>query len=151
MRVNRGKVARGGATNRKYPSLASTYIHSQGLDKGRVLDFGCGYGIDAKTYGWEAYDPYYSSYQLSGKYDTVVCINVISAVSEDNQRKIIEEIRSVLAPDGIAYISVPRNLPKQGKLSGYHRRPQRYVILNEPSIYHLPQKYEIYKLKTMLQ
>ena len=57
-RQDKGKVARGGASKRKYPSKAVTYIHENKLDIGRVLDFGCGFGLDAKTFGWESFDPY---------------------------------------------------------------------------------------------
>ena len=147
-RVDKGKVARGGACKRKFSSAAANYIHQKGLDKGRVLDFGCGYGLDAKTYNWDAYDPYYNDIELTGHFDTIICTNVISAVSLLHQNKILEEIEELLNEKGIAYICVPRNIPVEGKLSGYNRRPQRYVVLKKPfiSIYS-DQQLEIYKLK----
>jgi hypothetical protein len=40
-RIDRGKVARGGAPTRTCPSRASTFVHEAGLAVGRVLDYGC--------------------------------------------------------------------------------------------------------------
>lgn len=145
-REDKGKVARGGANKRKFPSKAATYIHENSLDIGRVLDFGCGYGLDAASFGWECYDPYYHDIKLEGLFDTIICINVISAVSKHNETKILEEIKKLLKEDGKAYIAVPRTLTKEGKLSGYNRRPQRYIVLKNESIFK-NEKFEIYLIK----
>lgn len=145
-RIDKGKVARAGASKRKFPSKPATFIHQMGLDKGRVLDYGSGYGLDAETFSWESFDPYYNDIKLNGLFDTIICINVISAVSAVNETIIINSIIDLLKPNGKAYLSVPRNLPKEGKLSGYNRRPQRWVTLNYPSI-EQNSKFEIYLLE----
>ena len=142
-RVDRVKISLGGASNRKFPSKASILLNE--IVTGRVLDYGCGYGIDARTFGWESYDPYYNDTELEGKFDSIVCINVLSAVSSQIRKEIIENIRELLRNDkSIAYLAVPRNLPLKGKFSGYARRPQNYVILTLDTIYD-DRKYTIYK------
>lgn len=148
-RVNRGKIARGGANIRKYPSKVSTWIHENNLDKGNVLDYGCGYGIDADTYGWYKYDPYYLCDDIKEKkFDVIICTNVLSAVSRKVREEIITNIQSYLKTSGTAYLNLPRNLPKTGKLSGYNRRPQNYVVLNGLETIRLEkEKYEIVVLK----
>ena len=80
-RINRVKVSLGGAIKRKNPSKASLLYNKLNLINGRVLDYGCGYGLDAKVNKWESYDPYYNDIKLDGLYDTIVCTNVLSAVS----------------------------------------------------------------------
>ena len=77
----------------------------------------------------------YNPIKLEGLFDTIICVNVISAVSPLNQEDILNSILELLKEDGKAYIAVPRNLPKEGKLSGYNRRPQRNVILKYESIF----------------
>jgi 2-polyprenyl-3-methyl-5-hydroxy-6-metoxy-1,4-benzoquinol methylase len=124
-------------------------LHEQGLDAGTVLDFGCGYGMDADEFGWDKYDPYYEPRDLAalGPYDTVVCTYVVSAVSEAVAESITDNIFRLLRQSGIAYFVVPRNLPKEGKLSGYAKRPQSNVVLKGEGVtsVHLVEKeFEIY-------
>ncbi|VBB17555.1 hypothetical protein YASMINEVIRUS_17 [Yasminevirus sp. GU-2018] len=144
-RIDKGKVARGGATKRKFPSRGSSWLVANEMIKGRTLDYGCGYGLDASTYGWDSYDPYYKPVTLSGKYDTIVCTNVVSAVSRLNRSEILKSIQHLLTEGGTAYIVVPRNLPPEGKLSGYNRRPQYNVVLTLDSVYS-DESIMIYKL-----
>ncbi len=145
-RINGVKVSLGGAIKRKTPSKTSLLYNQLDILKGRVLDYGCGYGLDAEVNNWESYDPYYNDIKLEGKYDTIVCTNVLSAVSFKIRKQIIENIKDLLKDDGNAYFGIPRNLPIKGKLSGYARRPQNYVILTLKSIYK-DNKIEIYNLK----
>ena len=49
---------------RKYPSFPTKQLYLKRLIKGKVLDFGCGLGVDIgflKSKGWDAtgYDPHY--------------------------------------------------------------------------------------------
>lgn len=144
-RIDRGKVARGGAPVRKYPSKGSTYLAEHKLITGRTLDYGCGYGMDAKTYGWESYDPYYNPVKLEGEFDTIVCTNVLSAVSKVFREEIIKSMKDLLKDTGMGYLIVPRNIPLRGKYSGFSRRPQYHVILTLPSVYK-DADMEIYQL-----
>src|SRR5262245_42716335 len=101
-RIDRGKRALGGAIKRTKPSHAATVLVERGLVRGRRLDYGCGYGLDAATFGWEAYDPYYRPIAPAGPYDTIVCILVLSALSRANRARVVERIRALLAVDGRA-------------------------------------------------
>ena len=121
------------------------WIHSQFPVKTvSMYDYGCGYGLDAEVNNWESYDPYYNDIKVEGVFDTIVCTNVLSAVSSKIRSQIIENIRDLLKEDGNAYFGIPRNLPIKGKLSGYARRPQNYVVLTLESMYK-DNKIEIYK------
>ena len=110
------------------------------------MDYGCGYGFDAEVNNWESYDPYYNDIKIEGLFDTIVCTNVLSAVSSKIRKEIIENIQELLEDYGLAYLIAPRNIPKKGKYSNFQRRPQNYVILSLKSIYN-DKNLEIYELK----
>ena len=137
-RVNKTKVLIGGAMKRKSPSKASEIICELKLLSNDVLDYGCGY---------EKYDPYYFDNEkiLTGKFKNIVCINVLNVVSKKIRNEIITNIQDLLTEDGKAYLVAPRNIPVNGKYSGYHRRPQNYVVLTLLSVYK-SSKFEIYQL-----
>lgn len=154
-RIDRGKVARGGAPVRNFPSRGATYLVDNHLippgrpkvtNEERTLDYGCGHGLDAETYGWESYDPYYNPVKLKGGFDTIVCTNVLNTVSKLFRIEIVESMRGLLKETGIAYIIVPRNIPIKGRYSGFHRRPQYHVVLSLDSIYK-DDLFEIYLFK----
>lgn len=133
-RIDRLKRAMGTAVRRTKPSRAAEILVSRGMVRGRVLDYGCGYGFDAAHFGWEGYDPYYRPAEPSGPYDTIVCILVLNALSRNNRAKALARIRELLAEDGHAYLAVSRDLPLAGKL-GIHHSLQSYVVLTLPSIF----------------
>lgn len=142
-RIDRQKRAWGGAIKRTSPSRAASFLADK--VKGRVLDYGCGWGFDADHYGWDGYDPYYRPKKLEGLYNTITCTNVINALTRNNRAKVISKIQELLTEDGIAYLSVPRNVPVTGKL-GIHHSLQNYVVLTLPSIF-CDTEFEIYKLE----
>jgi hypothetical protein len=133
-RIDLGKRALGGAIKRARPSHAAAALVERGLVRGRTLDYGCGYGLDAATFGWEAYDPDYRPIEPAGSYDTTVCILVLNALSRTNRAKVIERIRALLAADGWAYLAVARDLPITGK-HGMHHSLQNYVVLTLPAVF----------------
>jgi hypothetical protein len=132
-RVDRSKRALGGAIKRAWPSYAATVLVEQGLIHGRTLDYRCGYGLDAATFDWEAYGPYYRPIEPADPYDTIVFILVLNALSRANRARVIERIRALLATDGRAYLAVARDLPVTGKL-GMHHSLQNYVVLTLPLV-----------------
>jgi hypothetical protein len=142
--IDRGKRALGGAIKRAKPSRAASLLVERRLAVGRVLDFGCGHGLDAATFGWDAYDPYYRPIEPAGPYDTIICTLVLNALSRNNRAKALGHIRELLADDGHAYLAVARDLPRSGKL-GMHHSLQNYVMLTLPSIY-VDNRIEIYDL-----
>ena len=133
-RIDRAKRSLGTAVRRTGPSRPAELLVARGLAKGRVLDYGCGYGVDADTFGWEAYDPFYRPRPPTGPYDTVVCILVLNTLSRTNRAKLLARLRSLLAPDGRAYLAVARNVPVAGKL-GIHHCLQHYVVLTLPVVF----------------
>jgi hypothetical protein len=144
-RIDRQKRALGGAIKRSAPSRAATLIHEIGLAVGRTLDFGCGYGVDAKSFNWEAYDPYYGPPLPEGKFDTIVCLSVLNALSKNKRAQVMTDIQQLLTDEGNAYLAVPRDLPKTGKL-GMHHSLQNYVVFTLPSVF-CDRKLEIYLLQ----
>ena len=58
--------ARDGQPDRPLPRRAR-------LLRGRVLDYGCGFGFDADHFGWEAYDPHYRQKLPRGACSTPSC------------------------------------------------------------------------------
>ena len=140
--IDKQKRAWGGAIKRTKPSAAASLI--AGAVSGRVLDYGCGHGFDADHYKWESYDPYYRPAKLEGPFDTIICTNVLNALSRNNRHKVIKKIQELLTDDGIAFLTVPRNIPKTGKL-GIHHSLQNYVVFTLPS-FHCDDKLEIYQL-----
>lgn len=143
-RIDKGKRALGGAIKRTKPSRAAAILVERGLVHGRTLDYGCGYGLDAATFGWEAYDPYYRPAEPTGPYGTIVCTLVLNALSRANRARVLARIQVLLDDDGHAYLGVARDLPRTGKL-GMHHSLQNYVVLTLPSIY-ADERLEIYLL-----
>jgi SAM-dependent methyltransferase len=109
------------ALSRKVPSTPARYILRYCLDylrigaTGRGLDYGCGRGADAEALGFEGYDPHWRPEAPEGKFDVITCSYVLNVVPEDAQTAVLASIRSLLAPGGVAYISVRRDLPPEGK------------------------------------
>jgi hypothetical protein len=143
-RIDRSKRALGGAIKRTKPSRAATILVQRRLTIGRVLDYGCGHGLDARTYRWDGFDPYYRAVALAPPYDTIVCISVLNALSRKNGAKAIARIRALLAEGGRAYFAVRRDLPRKGKL-GINHSLQNYVVLTLPSVYR-DEQLEIYEM-----
>lgn len=141
-KIDRKKRAWGGAIKRTQPSKAATIIAP--LVTGKVLDFGCGHGFDADHHGWDSFDPFYRPNKLVCPYDTITCIGVINALTRNNRTKVIAQIQALLSDAGVAYLAVPRNIPKTGKL-GIHHSLQNYVVLTLSSVY-CDDELEIYKL-----
>ena len=66
-------------------SLPVRYLLQYDLLKGRVLDFGCGFGYDTdelkrRGYDITGYDYYYRPEYPEGKFDTIVCVYVLNVL-----------------------------------------------------------------------
>lgn len=132
----------GGAVKRSQISKTAQFL--SGLTKGRVLDYGCGFGTDADFFHWEAYDPYYRQVIPKGLFDSIVCIHVANVLTRQSRLQLYSKIQSLLNDDGVAFIAVARNIPERGK-EGIRKRIQNYVVLSLPSVF--KDKYtEIYRL-----
>ena len=133
-RNNRQKRIIGGATKRTWASRGAKHVVDQKLAIGDVLDFGCGFGFDADHYGWDKYDPYYFPTFPTQKYDTIICVNVLNAITTKWRTDAVLHMRSLLKEDGKAYISVARNIPERGKVCDF-KRAQHYVKLSLPVLF----------------
>lgn len=132
------------AITRGKPSSPTYWLYENGYLAPHGLDYGCGKGFDAEYLGWDRYDPFYAPIRPTILYYQIICQYVLNVVSEYWQRKILKDIRSILGLMGQAFITVRRDLPREG-------RPgrdcfQRYVELNLP-ILHKTSWYCIYLLE----
>ena len=136
------------AITRKKPSLPMETIYDRcGLDRYelRSLDYGCGKGFDADYYGMEKYDPFYFPKKPIGRFDIITCNYVLNVVTEREGKKILKTIKSLLNGDGVAFISVRRDMFMEGFTS--RGTYQRYVELELP-VFHLKRgAFIIYKME----
>lgn len=131
------------AKERDKISMPARMIKQQGFIKGRVLDFGCGFGKDieelkAKGYEIEGYDPHYFSNYPEGKFDTILCFYVLNVLLPEQQAQVMMQVSSLLKPSGKAYFSVRRDITQDGYRNHFkHQKPtyQCNVILPFKSIF----------------
>jgi hypothetical protein len=135
----------GGAIRRETVSKTARFLAEHGLLRRRILDYGCGFGLDADYFDWEAFDPHYRQKLPEGPFDTIVCNHVANMLTRENRRKLFQVIQALLTAQGRAYISVSRKIPKTGKLVP-RKRIQNYVVLTLPSLYR-DDELEIYRLE----
>ena len=119
------------AKERKTPSAPMRYLADRGLLSGHTLDYGCGRGFDAEYYKTHRYDPYYFPIPIfDNSYDTITCHYVLNVVDKKEEKEILLNINKLLKESGVAYLTVRRNIEKEGFTSkGTY---QRNVILDLP-------------------
>src|SRR5262249_31403919 len=135
----------GGAIRRETVSRTAQFLDCQRLLRGRVLDYGCGFGLDADQFGWEAFDSYYRQKLPEGRFDTIACNHVANMLTRANRRELFGAIQALLAVEGKAYVSVSRKIPREGKIA-LRKRIQNYVVLTLPSAF-CDEELEIYRLE----
>ncbi len=116
------------AISRKTPSVPLRYLQDKGHLTGTILDYGCGKSADfryLKKAGYiaEAYDPYWRPTDLTGlAFDTVLCTYVLNVVNAEVEDEILRSIESLLRKGGRAFITVRRDIKKEGKTTrGFQR------------------------------
>jgi len=116
------------AISRNKASTPLRFLDEKGLLKGSVLDYGCGRSADfnhLKEAGYiaEAYDPYWRPISLAGKkFNTILCTYVLNVLKKEDEKEVLDSIRSLLQEGGEAYITVRRDIKKDGVTSrGYQR------------------------------
>jgi hypothetical protein len=128
------------AITRKNISLPVRYLLRNKLLYGSVIDYGCGRGFDCDHLKYDGYDPYYRDIPIKDHYDVGICTYVLNVVDKTTQTEIIEKLKNLT---DVCYISVRRDLPKEGKKG--NGCWQSFVELNEQVI-HQNSKFIIYKL-----
>ena len=127
------------AITRKTLSKPMQYLVEQDLIKGNALDYGCGKGFDCDALGISGYDPFHRqtmSLDMTPDrvFNTIACNYVLNVIPDEQERKdVIEQIKTLLTDDGIAYISV-RNDVKE--LNGYTSKGtwQGHILLDLPIV-----------------
>ena len=104
---------------RKYPSYPAKQLLSMGQIRGRVLDFGCGLGVDVsflRKNGCETigYDPHYAPEIPEGRFDTILCNYVLNVLLPEEQVQVLMVVAELLKPTGKAYFAVRRDIQRSG-------------------------------------
>lgn len=107
------------AIKRKDLSVPVRYLLQRGLLKGRILDFGCGFGYDTdelkrRGYDITGYDYYYRTEYPEGKFDTIVCVYVLNVLEPYAQAEVMMNVSHLLSPLGTAYFAVRRDVEDEG-------------------------------------
>lgn len=109
-------------------SVPVRYLLEKDLLKGRILDFGCGFGYDTdelKKRGFDVvgYDYYYRSDFPKGKFDTIICVYVLNVLEPYAQAEVLMNITNLLSPKGSAFFAVRRDLKEEGfRLHAIHKQ-----------------------------
>jgi hypothetical protein len=101
-------------------------------DNASVLDYGCGKGFDADTLGFDKYDPHFFKRLPDRHYEIIICSYVLNVIDEQEADKVLNNIKELLMPSGVAYITVRRDIKNEGftKIGTY----QRNVLLSLPIV-----------------
>lgn len=107
------------AIKRTALSVPTRYLLKYNLLKGRILDYGCGFGYDTdelKRRGYDiiGYDYYYRAESPNGKFDTIICIYVLNVLEPYEQAKVMMNVSNLLSPNGTAYFAVRRDIKEEG-------------------------------------
>lgn len=134
--------------------MPARLLLSNNLLKGKILDFGCGFGKDvellkAKGLDIEGYDPYYFPKMPRQKFDTILCLYVLNVLMPEEQTEVLMNVSRFLLPSGKAYFSVRRDIVHEGfRTHVLHGKPvyQCNVRLPYKSIF-LNENSEIYEYR----
>ena len=130
------------AKERDGASFPLKHLLRGGLIRGRVLDFGCGFGADVRALQRRGvdvtgYDPHHAPTPPDGRFDTVLCFYVLNVLLPEEQDEALMDIAERLAPGGTAYVAVRRDVGRGGfRTHRLHsvRTFQRTVTLPHESV-----------------
>lgn len=143
------------AITRSTLSRPMQHLKDKGLLRGIMLDYGCGKGYDAQELYMDMFDPHYTDgiilcqhttntgADVINTYDTITCNYVLNVIEdEDEMHGVIDHIHRMLSPEGIAYITVRRDVKEAGHTSkGTY---QHNVVIDLPVLRELKGQYCIY-------
>jgi SAM-dependent methyltransferase len=142
------------AKQRDSISMPARFLFSNNLIRGKILDFGCGFGKDvevlkAKGLDIEGYDPHHFPKMPRQKFDTILCFYVLNVLMPEEQTEVLMNVSRYLQPGGRAYFSVRRDIVHEGfRTHVLHGKPvyQCNVRLPYKSIF-LNENSEIYEYR----
>tara|TARA_R110000868_G_scaffold85916_2_gene241314 strand:- start:269 stop:694 length:426 start_codon:yes stop_codon:yes gene_type:complete len=133
------------AISRNKASAPMTYLAAGGFfNSHSILDYGCGRGFDADAFGLVKFDPHYFPQEPEGKFDIITCNYVLNVRLPSQQNEVIAKIHSLLAVNGVAYITVRRDVKNEGFTS--RGTYQCNVVLDLPVVVEKKGQFCIYKL-----
>jgi hypothetical protein len=134
------------AISRNKPSAPMKFLNELGLLEGNKLDYGCGKGKDAETFEMDGFDPNFPEFKkrIKRKYQTITCNYVLNVLPKKEGIEILKDIQSHLKVNGTAYITVRRDIKKEGLTS--KKTFQRNVVLDLPILTEKKGGYCIYIL-----
>ncbi len=102
------------AKQRDKVSFPTNALFKKNKIRGRILDFGCGFGKDvdflkSKKLEVQGYDPHFLPKQPKGKFDTIICNYVLNVLLWEEQLNVLMLVSELLKPNGKAYFSVRRD------------------------------------------
>jgi len=82
----------------------------------QVLDYGCGKCVSLNPKEWDNYDPHFRPWSCWHKksYHIIICNYVLCVLPRAQRMPILLDIQRHLKKNGVAYISVRNDKPKQG-------------------------------------
>tara|TARA_B100000131_G_scaffold289029_2_gene300767 strand:- start:267 stop:734 length:468 start_codon:yes stop_codon:yes gene_type:complete len=141
------------AISRQSPSRPLRRIIKSSLLKKdmNIIDYGCGKGYDADYlnsigFDCDSYDPYWKrDVNLTDNYyDVVLCTFVLNVIREHDERALLDNIKRLMKKGGKSYLTVRRDLKKEGETSrGY----QRNVRLNLPVLFEYKNSFCTYLME----
>lgn len=104
---------------RKWPSYPTKQLFNRGLITGKVLDFGCGNGVDVaflrkQDFDVVGYDPHYAPDYPTERFDTILCHYVLNILLPEEQAHVLMAVSELLKPSGTAYFTVRRDIKRTG-------------------------------------
>lgn len=132
------------AIKRNKFSAPMRYLRGVFSTTGRYLDYGCGRGYDADALDLVKFDPHYFPQAPEGEFDIITCNYVLNVVDEKTADEIVLDISRLLKRNGVSYITVRRDIKKEGLTS--KGTFQRNVVLNLPVVVEKKNQFCIYRL-----
>ena len=140
------------AIERTKLSFPAKFLLRQNLLKGKILDFGCGFGSDVKLlkqkgFDITGYDPHYFPLYPEQKFDTIICFYVLNVLFPEEQANVLMEVSHLLKPGAKAYYAVRRDIRREGFREHYvHKKPTYQCIVKLPfDSIHLDENCEFYE------